>query len=180
MQIAGMVRMATQTAVDAVRPVIEETVRDAARDAARRSVFLVFALILLATVIVFADMAFYLWLRTQMAGHFAALIVAGVSLVLMGIALLITFSGGSKSSAGARPQAAHVRASAAETAAASALPGDASSVGASSAKAGTSGDPMANLAADAEALGKMLGKDASGYQLVLGAFLVGMLLGRDK
>jgi predicted phage tail protein len=172
-QIAGMVRMATQTAVDAVRPVIEETVRDAARDAARRTVFLVFGLILLATVIVFADLAFYLWLRTQMAAHFAALVVAGVSLVLMGVAMLITFSGGSTSSRQPRPSS--VRATIADTAAASER-----SAGSRDTAGATGGDPMANLAADAEALGKMLGQNANGYQLVLGAFLVGMLLGRDK
>ncbi len=157
MQIAGMARMAMQAAVDAVRPVIEETVRDAARDAARRTVLLVFGLILLATVIVFADLAFYLWLRTQMAAHFAALVVAGVSLVLMAIALLITFSGGPRSTSSARPQTASVRASAAEMAAASAAP-----AGGKTAGTGTEGDPMADLAADAEALGKMPGPNANG------------------
>jgi small-conductance mechanosensitive channel len=175
--------MVTQMAADAARPVIEETIRDAARDAARRAVFLIFALILFACVMIFAELSFYLWLRTEMAAHFAALIVAGTALVLMAIALLITFSGGAKSSARVQPQPAAVRASAAETATASEPPANGTgTAGDTGGDAGgrATGDPMANLAADAEALGKMLGKDASGYQLVLGAFLVGMLLGRDK
>jgi len=163
--LSGMVRMATELAADTVRPKIETAVKETARDVARRAVFIVFGLILLVCVVVFAELAFYLWLRTQMPAPYAALVVAGTALVLMLFAFLIAFSGGGKSKA-ARPPARRPGAVAAEAETA--------------ARAKAAADPAGKLAADAEALGKMLGKNASGTQLVLGAFVIGMLLGRDK
>jgi hypothetical protein len=145
-----------EAATDAARPVI--------RDAVRRAVFLGIALVLLAGVIVFAELAFYLWLRTQTAPYYAALIVAGVTLVLTLIALLIAVSGGGSNARKAperpeRPVSASFAADA----------------GSSAAK-----DEIARLVADAEAVGALFGKDAKGYELVLGAFIVGMMMGREK
>ena len=157
MPIASLVRMATSTAVDmaadAARPVV--------RDAVRRAVFLGIALILFAGVIVFAELAFYLWLRTQTAPYIAALIVAGVTLILTLIALLIAVSGGSHGHGRPARTSDHGRAAA----------------GSSSRNAN---DDIARLAAEAEAVGAIFGKDAKGYELVLGAFVVGMMMGRGN
>jgi cytochrome c biogenesis protein CcdA len=160
-----MVRVVTELAVESVRPKIETAVKETARDVARRAVFVVFGLILLACVVVFAELALYLWLRTQMAPPYAALVVAGVALLLMLFAFLIAFAGGGKSKPGRAtdtdPTTLQAEASA-------------------TARVRFDAEELANLAGSAEELGKMLGKNASGTQLVLGAFLVGMLLGRDK
>ncbi|MEJ8572653.1 phage holin family protein [Microbaculum marinum] len=162
MSINSMVRAVAETAVDAVRPAIEETVRDAARNAARRTIFFVAALILLAIVLVFAEFALFLWLRTHMAPYFAALIVAGVALALMAIALLVALASGGRPKPEMPVEPDH-----------SALEAQAEA----SARFRMNGEPWTTLARDAESLGKSFGKEASGSQLVLGAFVVGMLLG---
>jgi len=157
--LTGLVRMATASAADAAKPVIQ--------DAIRRAVLLAIALFLLLGVVAFAELAFYFWLRTQMQPYLAALIVAGVTLIICLLILIIALSGRSSSrgkSDSAQPASAARKVDA---------PDDDEVREALS-------DPVGKLAADAEALGMMFGRDAKGYQLVLGAFVVGMMLGRGK
>ena len=158
MAIAGIVRLVTEAAADTVRPMVRETIRDAVR----RAVLLAIALVLLAGVLIFAELAFYLWLRTQTTPYLAALIVAGVTMILALIFLLLALAGGS---------GGHKGEPAATPRPVSAATGEAR---------GETTDPVARLAAEAEALGAMIGKDAKGYQLVLGALVVGLLLGRNR
>jgi hypothetical protein len=157
--LSGLVRMATASAADAAKPVI--------RDAIRRAVLLAIALFLLVGVVAFAELAFFFWLRTHMAPYLAALIVAGVTLIISLLILIIALSGGSSS----RSDSGRARSASAAR--------ETDAREADEVRAALS-DPVGKLAADAEALGMMFARDAKGYQLVLGAFVVGMMLGRGK
>ncbi len=172
MAIAGIVRLVTEAAADTVRPMVRDTIQDAVR----RTILLVVAMILFAGVLIFAELAFYLWLRTQTTPYFAALIVAGVTLVLALVFLLLALREASGGASGGRRSmpAADLRAS--DPGASDPGTGD---LGGGSSGAGTA-DPIVRLAEDAEALGRMIGKDAKGYQLVLGALVIGVLMGRGK
>lgn len=150
-----MLRTLTSAASDSLRAML----RDAAREAVREMALFAAGLMLLATAAVFGEIALYLWLRTQMTGYLAALVVAGVALVLATLIGLFA-AGSARGRRTARTAAAQAAHSADETPPAR--------------------DPVAHLAAEAETLGKLLGGDARGYQLVLGAFVTGLMLGRDR
>jgi hypothetical protein len=150
-----VLKILASVASDSLRGVL----RDAAREAARDTALFTTALILFASAAVFGEIALYLWLRTQTSGYLAALVVAGVALALaLAVGLIANADIGRSKRRRTEPQRATGEAGAASDA----------------------GDPIARLAADAESLGKMLGRDAKGYQLVLGAFLIGMMLSRDR
>jgi cytochrome c biogenesis protein CcdA len=134
-----------------------DSVRQAIQDAVRKGVLIAVALILLTIAVVFCELALFLWLRTLIKPYYAALAVAGVTLVIVLILLLVAFAGRSRTP---RKQPASRLQAAAD--------------------APPAGDPLARLATDAEALGMAFARDVKGYQLALGAFVVGMLLGRGR
>lgn len=146
----------------AISATVAHKAEAAARDAARRIFLVLLAALLMTVVFVFVELALFLWLRTQMPSYLAALVVALVALVCAFIALLAASRGGSASSSsmGAPPRNT-----------------DASGSGDGADQAS---ETLQRLVEDAEAVGKTFAKDAGPTQLVLSAFLVGMLLGRGR
>jgi len=142
----------------AISATVAHKAEAAARDAARRIFLVLLAALLMTVVFVFVELALFLWLRTQMPAYLAALVVALVALVCAFVALLAASRGGS--GAGAPPRNT-----------------DASG---SSDGADQASETLQRLVEDAEAVGKTFAKDAGPTQLVLSAFLVGMLLGRGR
>lgn len=144
----------------AISATVSQRVEAVARDAARRIFLVLIAALLMTVVFVFVELALFLWLRTQMPAYLAALVVALVALVLAFAALLAASRGGS------RP---------ASTGSATGTTGSRSDAGAAQPS-----EALERLVADAEAVGKTVARDAGPTQLVLSAFLIGILLGRGR